>query len=43
MTRIKDWSVESLTEEQKEIHDTIVSGPRGHVVGHLEFGLITLA
>jgi len=35
MTRIKDWSVESLTEEQKEIHDTIVSGPRGHVVGPL--------
>ena len=39
MTRIKDWSVESLTEEQKEIHDTIVSGPRGHVVGPLRIWL----
>jgi len=35
MTRIKDWTVENLTEEQKEIHDTIVNGPRGHVVGPL--------
>ena len=33
MARIKDWKVEDLTKEQKEIHDTIVSGPRGHVVG----------
>ena len=39
MTRIKDWTVESLTEEQKEIHDTIVSGPRGHVVGPLRIWL----
>ena len=39
MTRIKDWSVESLTEEQKEIHDAIVSGPRGHVVGPLRIWL----
>ena len=39
MTRIKDWSVETLTEEQKEIHDTIVSGPRGHVVGPLRIWL----
>ena len=39
MTRIKDWLVESLTEEQKEIHDTIVSGPRGHVVGPLRIWL----
>ena len=39
MTRIKDWSVESLAEEQKEIHDTIVSGPRGHVVGPLRIWL----
>ena len=35
MARIKDWKVEDLTKEQKEIHDTIVSGPRGHVVGPL--------
>ena len=39
MTRIKDWTVENLTEEQKEIHDTIVSGPRGHVVGPLRLWL----
>ena len=39
MTRIKDWKVENLTEEQKEIHDTIVSGPRGHVVGPLRIWL----
>ena len=39
MTRIKDWTVENLTEEQKEIHDIIVSGPRGHVVGPLRIWL----
>ena len=39
MTRIKDWNVEDLTEEQKEIHDAIVSGPRGHVVGPLRIWL----
>ena len=39
MTRIKDWKVENLTEEQKKIHDTIVSGPRGHVVGPLRIWL----
>ena len=39
MTRIKDWTVENLTEEQKEIHATIVSGPRGHVVGPLRIWL----
>ena len=39
MTRIKDWTVENLTEEQKEIHDTIVRGPRGHVVGPLRIWL----
>ena len=39
MTRIKDWTVENLTEEQKQIHDTIVSGPRGHVVGPLRIWL----
>ena len=33
MTRIKDWKVEDLTSEQKEIHDAIINGPRGHVVG----------
>ena len=39
MTRIKDWTVENVTEEQKDIHDTIVSGPRGHVVGPLRIWL----
>ena len=39
MTRIIDWKVEDLTEEQKEIHDAIVSGPRGHVVGPLRIWL----
>ena len=39
MTRIKDWTLENLTEEQKEIHDTIVNGPRGHVVGPLRIWL----
>ena len=39
MTRIKDWTVENLTAEQKEIHDTIVNGPRGHVVGPLRIWL----
>ena len=39
MTRIKDWKVEDLTEEQKEIHNAIVSGPRGHVVGPLRIWL----
>ena len=39
MTRIKDWKVADLTKEQKEIHDAIVSGPRGHVVGPLRIWL----
>ena len=39
MTRIKDWKIEDLTDEQKEIHDAIVSGPRGHVVGPLRIWL----
>ena len=39
MSRIKDWKVEDLTEEQKEIHNTIVSGPRGHVVVPLRIWL----
>jgi len=39
MTRIKDWKVEDLSDEQKEIHNTIVNGPRGHVVGPLRIWL----
>ena len=42
MTRIKDWKVEDLTSEQKEIHDAIINGPRGHVVGPLRVWLIIL-
>ena len=39
MTRIKDWKVEDLTSEQKEIHEAIINGPRGHVVGPLRVWL----
>ena len=39
MTRIKDWKLEDLSNEQKEIHDVIVNGPRGHVVGPLRIWL----
>ena len=39
MTRIKDWKIEELTSEQKEVHDTIINGPRGHVVGPLRIWL----
>jgi 4-carboxymuconolactone decarboxylase len=41
MTRIKDWKVDDLTNEQKEIHDAIINGPRGHVVGPLRIWLNT--
>ena len=39
MTRIKDWKVDDLTNEQKEIHDAIINGQRGHVVGPLRIWL----
>mgnify|MGYP001165618550 FL=1 len=39
MTRIKDWKLEDLSNEQKEIHDAIINGPRGHVVGPLRIWL----
>ena len=39
MTRIKDWKLEDLSNEQKEIHDAIVNAPRGHVVGPLRIWL----
>ena len=39
MTRIKDWKVDDLNNEQKEIHDAIINGPRGHVVGPLRIWL----
>ena len=39
MQRLKDWTVEDLNEEQKEVHDEIVNGPRGKVVGPLRIWL----
>ena len=35
MQRLKDWTIEDLNEEQKKVHDEIVNGPRGKVVGPL--------
>ena len=39
MQRLKDWTVEDLNEEQKKVHDEIVTGPRGRVVGPLRIWL----
>ena len=39
MQRLKDWTVEDLNDEQKKVHDEIVSGPRGSVVGPLRIWL----
>ena len=39
MQRLKDWTVEDLNEEQKKVHDEIVKGPRGSVVGPLRIWL----
>ena len=39
MTRIKDWTKEELNNEQKQVYDEIVSGPRGKVVGPLRIWL----
>ena len=39
MQRLKDWTVEDLNEEQKKVHDEIVNGPRGKVVGPLRIWL----
>ena len=39
MQRLKDWTVEDLNEEQKKVHDEIVNGPRGRVVGPLRIWL----
>ena len=35
MQRLKDWNVDELNDEQKKVHDDIVNGPRGKVVGPL--------
>ena len=39
MARLKDWKVEELNSEQKKVHDDIVNGPRGKVVGPLRIWL----
>ena len=39
MQRLKDWTVNDLNDEQKKVHDEIVSGPRGKVVGPLRIWL----
>ena len=39
MTIIKDWTKEELNNEQKQVYDEIVSGPRGKVVGPLRIWL----
>ena len=39
MTRIQDWTEEELNNEQKQVYDQIVSGPRGKVVGPLRIWL----
>ena len=39
MQRLKDWTVDDLNDEQKKVHDEIVSGPRGKVVGPLRIWL----
>ena len=39
MQRLKDWKVEELNDEQKKVHDDIVNGPRGKVVGPLRIWL----
>jgi len=39
MQRLKDWTIEDLNEEQKKVHDEIVKGPRGRVVGPLRIWL----
>ena len=39
MPRIPDLVVENLTPEQRRVHDAIVSGPRGRVVGPLRVWL----
>ena len=39
MTRIPELVVENLTPEQRRVHDAIVSGPRGRIVGPLRVWL----
>ena len=39
MSRIPDLPREAMTDEQRRIHDDIVSGPRGHIQGPLKIWL----
>lgn len=39
MPRIPDWTVDSLSPEQRRVHDAIVAGPRGKVEGPLRVWL----
>jgi 4-carboxymuconolactone decarboxylase len=39
MQRIPDWTVESLSPAQRQVHDAILSGPRGIVEGPLRVWL----
>jgi 4-carboxymuconolactone decarboxylase len=39
--RIPDWKPEDLTPAQRKVHDAIVAGPRGKVVGPLRVWLLS--
>ena len=39
--RIPDWKPEDLTPAQRKVHDAIVAGPRGRVVGPLRVWLMS--
>ncbi len=39
MQRIPDWTVDTLTPAQRQVHDAILSGPRGIVEGPLRVWL----
>jgi 4-carboxymuconolactone decarboxylase len=39
--RIPDWKPEDLTPEQRKVHDAIVAGPRGRVVGPLRVWIMS--
>jgi 4-carboxymuconolactone decarboxylase len=39
--RLPDWKPEDLTPAQRKVHDAIVAGPRGKVVGPLRVWLLS--
>jgi 4-carboxymuconolactone decarboxylase len=41
--RIPDWKPEDLTPAQRKVHDAIIAGPRGKVVGPLRVWLLSPA